>query len=87
MASQNTEKETQLLRRAPGGGGPSEETSSYAIAGFPRGGPVLEQLRNVYKSLTQGEPFQDLPSVSDEESFLSYMSSAKSAATGPPPAA
>ncbi len=85
MSSQPVEKYVGLPLRAAGGGAPSEESAHATIASFPREGAVLQQLRNVYENLKQGEPFQELPEVKDEESFLSYMSSAKSAAMRPPP--
>ena len=86
MASQTPEKQPPLPVRAAGGGSASEESAHATIASFPRGGAVLQQLRNVYENLGQGESFQELPEVKDEESFLSYMASTKSAAMGPPPA-
>ena len=87
MAPPTADKEVELPLRAAGGGGPSEEGAHATIAGFAQGAPVLQQLRNVYENLTQGEAFQDIPKVKDEEAFLSYMSSSKSAAMAPPPAA
>ena len=86
MASQTPEKQPELPVHAAGGGSASEKSAHATIAGFTRGGPVLQQLRNVYQNLGQGESFQELPGLKDEESFLSYMASTKSAAMGPPPA-
>ena len=87
MAPQTAEKQPGLPVRAAGGGSASEESAHVTIASFPRESPVLQQLRNVYDNLGQGDSFQELPEVKDEESFLSYMASTKSAAMGPPPAA
>jgi hypothetical protein len=78
--------EATLPIRAAGGGGPSEVVFARRIDSFAQGGHTLTQLRNVYGTLTRGQPFQELESLKDEESFLAYMSSPKAAATGPAPA-
>ena len=87
MASQDAEKQPGPPVRAAGGGSASEESGHATIASFPRGEPVLQHLRNVYENLGQGDSFQELTEVKDEEAFLAYMASPKSAAMGPPPAA
>ena len=85
MSSEAKEKQRRLPLRAGGGGGPSEETAQASIASIPKGSPVHQQLHNVYQNLSPDEPFQG-EKIADEESFMSYMRSPTSAATGPPPA-
>lgn len=79
-------EEGTLPNQAAGGGRPSEVDVERRIAGFTQGGTVLMQLRHIYEKLPRGQPFQELESVKDEESFLAYMRSSRSAATGPAPA-
>ena len=86
MSSHTASERIELPLRPAGGGSASEASSHSTITGFPQDGHMLQQLRNVYQNLPQGEPFQEISAIRDEESFLSYMASPQSAAMGPPPA-